>query len=270
MKMKVTGLRFLLLSALMLPTYASYASLCCNPRPCCHTCGYFDVIGAGSLSQIRADDATLGVTSDEFDRLVSDNDNNWKYWGGQLGVGYVYYIKDAKRFSCGTQWFPSIEPQVNIYYTDGRVEGDVLRFGSGDFNELNFKATAHSTRLMADAALTVVSRANLSLFVIGGLGEASTKVKYSDSVNDDVTCDLQGISLASKTNSNFAWEVGAGVTYAYNYRIGVSAEYLYTDLGKLRTSGNGNTGTIALPVITPARFNVDAQAILLGLHVALG
>lgn len=270
MKIKVTGIPFLLFSSFLFVSSSTFAEICCTPRSCCHTPGYFEIIAAGSLSQVRHTNSKLGITSSETDSLVQRKDNDWDSWGAQVGVGYVYYIGGARRFCSDLQWFPMLEPQINAYYSNYRNKGDVFRFGSPSFNELTYSTHIRSTRLMFDTALTVLSRCGFSTFVIGGLGDASSRVRYSDTVNSDITCDIQNINLDSKSNSHFVWELGAGLNYAFNCRVGVSAEYLYTDFGKLNPSRSGNTGIIAQPIISPANFNLHTQAVLLGLHVALG
>lgn len=49
-----------------------------------HTSGYFELIGAGSLSAVLAGTSQLGVTSNEVDTLVQTNRNALNSWGGQL------------------------------------------------------------------------------------------------------------------------------------------------------------------------------------------
>lgn len=236
----------------------------------CHTPGYFELIGAGSVSQVQAGNGELGITSNETDRLVQTNDNTLNSWGGQLGVGYVYYIMNARKCSPCVQWFPMIEPEINVYYSKYQNLGDVYRFDSVAFNDLTYNMPIRSTRVMLDAALTLASWCQYSVYAIGGVGNAWNRVSYSDTFNDDGSCSEQNISLSSRTTSHFAWEAGLGLTYAINNCIGVSAEYLYTDFGNLETSGSGNTGTITTPLISPASFNLHTQAVLLGLHVAIG
>lgn len=234
---------------------------------------HFEIIGAGSISKLDAGNGTLGVTSSETDRLVQTNSNSWNTPGAQLGVGYVYYFCGTRLCSDQVQWFPAIEPQLNLYYlASNSIEGDVWRFNSPDFNDLTFDIPIHSTRLMLDVALTVASWRQLSMYVKGGIGHAWTRISYSDkdkSSTSDAPCPEEGVSLSSKTSSNFVWEAGLGVVYAFNDRIGVSLEYLYTDLGTVKTASSGNTGLITAPVISPASFDITTQTALLGLHIAL-
>ncbi|MDR3492698.1 MAG: outer membrane beta-barrel protein [Gammaproteobacteria bacterium] len=232
---------------------------------------HFEVIGAIGPANLNARNSQLGVTSSETDKLVRSNTNNWTSFAGQLGVGYVNYFRNAQQYSEKTQWFPSIEPQVNFYpLISNTLNGDVWRFNSSAFNDLSYHMPIRSMRLMFDAALTIVSKKQNSLYAIAGIGPAWSRVSYNDSDNDTgVPCPDQRLKLNANTSARFAWEVGAGIIHAVNKRVGISVEYLYADLGKVSFSSGGNTGTITAPVISPSKFKLTAQTVFLGLHVAL-
>jgi len=211
----------------------------------------------------------LRVTNSEVDKLVQTN-NDWNTFAAQLGIGYLYYLNGAQEYSENLQWFPWVEPEINGYYLgQSTIKGAVWRFGSPVFNDMTYRMPFESTRLMFDTALTIASKKQYSLFVIGGIGGAWNRVGYSDSDNIGLPCASQNLGLNSNTNSSFAWEVGAGLAYALNNRIALSLEYLYTDLGNASTPGSGSTGTITTPILTPSNFNLTSQAALLGLHVAI-
>jgi len=235
---------------------------------------HFDILGAVGVATITTDtdNAKLGVTSSETDLLVQTSGNRWNSFEGQLGAGYVYYFGDAQPYSNQTQWFPSVEPELNVYHiTNHNISGDVWRFSSPAFNQLTYTTSVQSTRLMLDAALTIVSRGPLSLYVIGGIGNAWNRMGYEDTDNEDsAPCDNQNLDLGSSTQSSFAWEAGGGFTYAFNDTVAISLQYLYTDLGKGHFSSEGNTGTITVPVIVaPDNFDLHSQAALLSIHIAV-
>ncbi|MBL7481765.1 SPOR domain-containing protein [Legionella bononiensis] len=231
---------------------------------------HFEVIGALGVANLMLGDGYMGVTSDETDRLVQTNSNDWDTFTGQLGLGYVYYLHGAQRYSENTQWFPWIEPELNGYYLGrNNIKGDVWRFGSPAFNDMTYNMSVESYRLMFDTALTVVSRRQYSLYAIGGIGGAWNRVGYSDADRSSIPCADQYLNLNTRTNSSFSWEAGAGLSYAFNNRFALSLEYLYTDLGKVKTHASGYTGTITVPVIVPANMELTSQAALLGLHVAI-
>jgi opacity protein-like surface antigen len=226
---------------------------------------HFEVIGGLGIAGINASNASMRVTSSEVDTLVQTNNNDWNTFAAQLGIGYLYFLNGAQEYSENLQWFPWVEPEINGYYLgQSTFKGSVWRFGS-----MAYSMPFQSTRLMFDTALTIASKKQYSLYVIGGIGNAWNRVGYSDSDNSSLPCADQHLALNTTTNSSFAWEVGAGLAYSLNNRVALSLEYLYTDLGQAKTPNSGNTGTITAPVLTSANFNLTSQAALLGLHVAL-
>jgi outer membrane autotransporter protein len=238
-----------------------------GPKSLEHTPGYFELIGAGSLSAVIANNGQLGVTSDEIDTLVGTNRNAWNFWGGQLGLGYVYFLFNAQKYSDNIQWLPRIEPELNVYYSSYTNAGDIYRFGSSAFNSLTYTIPVDSTRLMFDGALTVASWRQISAYLIGGLGNAWNRIGYRDEVKNTL-CNVENLNLNNNSSSNFVWEAGAGLAYDINKHIAISFEYLYTNFGTLNTSVNGNIDGITTPLISPASFNLATQGLLLGLHIA--
>jgi opacity protein-like surface antigen len=231
---------------------------------------HFEVIGALGIASLMAGDGYLGVTSSETDRLVQTNRNDWDAFTAQLGIGSIYYLNGAQQYAENTQWFPWIEPELNAYYLGGEsIKGDVWRFSSPDFNDMTFNMPFKSYRLMFDTALTVVSKKQYSLYAIGGIGASWNRIGYSDADRDSAPCADQYLNLNSRTDSSFVWEAGAGLAYALNDRFSLSLEYLYVDLGSIKTPDTGFTGGITAPVLVPADIKLTSQAVLLGLHVAI-
>ena len=145
---------------------------------------HFEVIGAGGIAKLNAGNSQLGVTSSETDTLHQTNSNSWNTLAGQLGVGYVYYFRNAQQYPEHVQWFSSIEPQLNLYQlSSNSIDGNVLRFNNPNFNQLTYDIPFHSTRLMLDAALTVATWKKLSLYAIAGIGNAWNRASYSDTSN---------------------------------------------------------------------------------------
>jgi opacity protein-like surface antigen len=232
--------------------------------------GHFELIGAGGIAKLNAGNPTLGITSSETDTLHQTNSSSWNTLAGQLGLGYVYYFRNLDLNNGSVQWFKNIEPQLNVYQlSTNSIKGNVWRFNNPSFSQLTFDIPIHSTRLMLDAALNIVSWKKISLYGIGGIGNAWTRVGFSERANDSVNCADQQVSLKDKTTSSFAWEAGAGMRFDFNDRVGLSFEYLYTDLGHVQTSATGSSGTITAPVLGAAKFGLKAQTAFLGLHIAL-
>ncbi|MBA2648536.1 MAG: SPOR domain-containing protein [Legionella sp.] len=227
---------------------------------------HYEIIGALGVANLLVDDSSsFRVTNFEIDRLIPNN-NSWNTVSAQIGAGYVHYFGEALPYSA-VQWFPWIEPQINIYYLgNSTIDGDVWRFESPEFNDLTFSSSLQSTRLMFDTSLTIVSKDQYSLYTIGGIGYAWNHMDYKDTTNES-GCSFINLNLNTGTHSNFAWEVGAGLMYNYNPSAAFSLQYLYTDLGNAHTS-SGSLGGVASVVDAP-HFDLSAQTVSLGLHLSV-
>jgi len=226
---------------------------------------YVDVIFAGGIAGVHTRDSHMRVTSTEIDTLAQTNSYQWDDGTGKLGLGYVYYMVDGPRISDELRWFPTIEPMLNLYYSNLDVNGDIYRFNSVLLNDLRYSTTIKNTRLMLDVALAIVSQGKYSLYALLGIGEGWSRLSYRDRLGDATR-----ISLNTDNETNVVWEWGVGASYAFNKTVNVSLEYIFTDLGRMHTSNTGTTNGIAMPQLVGANFQVTTQAFLLGLHVAIG
>ena len=276
MNLKMNGVRPLLLCSIMLACSSAFAvqspgivytsqAIGNNYMDVSHP--FYEVLADASVSKVNVDKVKLGVTSSETDTLVPNNTENWDSWGGRLGMGYNHPFQRSQ--SGAVQWFPSIEPEINVYHSTYKNKGDVYRFNDAAFNDLTYDMPIHSTRLMFDVALTVAVWKRLAFFALAGVGNAWNTVSYSDKTKDNDPCPEQRVSLSSHDNSNLAWEGGVGMKFAVNHRVNLSFEYLYADLGTVKTATSGNTGSITTPILTAANFHLHTQALLFGVTVAV-
>lgn len=232
---------------------------------------YIEVLAGLGISKLDADDGKFGVTASETDTLHQTNSQSWSSYDGQLGIGYVYYLDNTiPTCSNDLQWFPTIESEINIYeLVSNSIDGDVFRFGSSSFNDFSFDIPVHSTRLMFDAALTIASMQQASVYVIGGIGTAWTRLSYHERPKNTPCPDQTVTFKNASSNSHYAWELGAGITYGFTDMMGVSFEYLYTHFGNVSVSGNATTGSITAPVISNPSLNLSSQTAMIVLHYAI-
>jgi opacity protein-like surface antigen len=223
---------------------------------------YWEILGMGGFGAFDAGDSTLDITGSEVDKLVQTNENDWETWTAQLGVGYVIPLFDAEEYSDEIQWFPAIEPQLNVYYLEGDIVGDVYRFESPDFNEADYSINLKSTRLMFDVALTLASWRDLSVFALAGIGPSWNRLDFSSHIDEGVDCDLNDVGVDSHTDTNFAYEFGGGVTYELTEHLALSAEYLFTGFDDLKL---GNSDDVE--DLDPSDFHLNSSAFLFGLRV---
>ncbi len=109
---------------------------------------------------------------------------------------------------------------------------------------------------MMDVALTIVSYEVVSLYGIVGIGSSWNHIDFAQ----DEDQYYPGVVLEAQTDSNFAYEVGAGLSLEIIEDVALTAEYLYAAFSDVSLK---NT-----QAISSEDFNIHSQALLLGFSVA--
>lgn len=230
--------------------------------------GYFRAVGSFGTAQMNVGKSNLTVSNTETD-WVSQTSTHWQTPVARLGIGYVYPIVDLpKGYSETLVWLPSVEPRLSLYYFNMEANGNVLRFNNPPSSS-TFTLPVRSTTFMLDAIVTLATYHKLSLFVLAGVGASWNTVKYSDSPNPGNPSARAALNLNNSTRSQASYEWGAGVTYAFNQRIALGLEYLYTHMGNISTSSSGTLGGVPATGVKPAGFGLRTQSILLDMYVGV-
>lgn len=232
--------------------------------------GFVEIIGAFGGSTGVTGTTYLGVSSTETDALVQ-SDVGKGFATGQVGVGYVQLLSPSGISADTVQVLPSVEYEVNGYYTPFKLTGDVDRFGSSSFNEFSYDMNVKSSRLMFDTEVTIASYKAASVFGVAGLGASWNRVSYHETSNGNSSCTtgLAPITVDPDTTASFAYEFGGGLKFAITPKVRLSVEYLYSHLAKLKVGDTGHSSDVSSFPVVPADFSLHSNAVLAGLHVAL-
>ena len=225
---------------------------------------------AGGTAELNAQDFTTNIYPDlliSSDKNQQKNADDWKAWTIQAGVGYRFYLWDAKRYSDEIQWLPLLIPQINFYYLKGNVNGRVDKYYEYPMDpdcDVDYSVGVSSSRVMADLNLMFVSWRNYSLYGKAGIGPSWNRVDYRSKEG----AASEEIHLNPQTDTNFAYEFGGGARVAITQHVGLSLEYLYTGFTHLDLNNKGTLeGTGDLDDVDSDHFNLSSQAVLLGVDV---
>lgn len=186
--------------------------------------------------------------------------------------------EDEEEDDDGLRWFRGITPQINLYYLGGDVSGDVYRWENPEWNEADYTMDFNSTRLMFDLAMNIVSLENWSLYVLGGLGVAWNETELDYDFDDDL--GYSDFDVDTTETTAFAYEFGAGLSYALSDNWAISLEYLYADLGDIEIDGEATFGSAAAvgtasccgeneTQIESNDMDMTTQSVILGVTFAL-
>ena len=96
-----------------------------------------------------------------------------------------------------------------------------------------FETKIESQSLMLNAYYDIDTGSKITPYVGGGIGFAKLEL------NDQYWNDVYNKKI---DDTNFAWQIGAGVAYAVSDNISIDAGYRYIDYGSLSASGDDGYG----------------------------
>lgn len=108
-----------------------------------------------------------------------------------------------------------------------KTHGVVYLNENDDLVEGNGKFKVKSQSVMLNAYYDIDTGSKLTPYVGAGIGYAKLKG----------TLTIDGKSMGSMDDNNFAWQVGAGVGYALNDNVSLDAGYRYVDYGDFTEDG---------------------------------
>ncbi|MGQ3888684.1 outer membrane protein [Legionella sp. CNM-1927-20] len=220
----------------------------------------FDIHGGGGIARYHISNSSIAISGGEIDTL-GDPHQGWDH--GIYQLGFSFFPGSAVPEPGAFNFLHTMSFQINAYHiAEDDFTGPVYRFGDRSFHDYNYTMNIRSTRLMADAVFNAFSFNNLGVYGKVGIGEAWNRISYFDSAIDGI--DSNSISIRGKTRSNVVWEAGAGIQYNFTDRLGVSFEYLYVDMDRVRL-GNASPSSCLGSVISPS-VDLASSAFLLNLH----
>lgn len=148
-------------------------------------------------------------------------------WGGALAIGYDF----DKRFNIPIR----AELEYSIF---SQVEADKTRMAphETDWRE-GFTQKFDIQTLFLNAYWDINTGRAFTPYVGAGIGMAFIDTKYScwgEDINDPAN-DWVRSSTGSKSRTNFAWNVGAGLGYDFNEYVTLDLGYRFVSLGNVKT-----------------------------------
>jgi opacity protein-like surface antigen len=151
----------------------------------------------------------------------------------------------------GSRWMPALALGLGVYtnLSDYNYKGRVVERANGDPASAlyNYKYQVNSTRLMAEAQFNWMMSL-FSPFINVGVGEAWNKLNDYHERSFDMTSYPPLPPFHSHSNSNFAWQLGVGLSKAFHYtdeKSGfaqdvISVGYRYANLGDASSGIRGS------------------------------
>lgn len=193
----------------------------------------------GGVADISFNNLHLPVSSIERDTLHQTN-NSSTFIGG-IGLGYDLTFKSRCKFRIN-----DLLIGLNWYNANFENNGVVYQFGESSLNNFNYKMPINTSRLMLDGKVFFGGLNNFMPYIVGGVGMSWNRIQYHDIAT---TSGATEIALPRREQLKFAYEAGVGVQTSITKCVAIFAEYLYANLGTIKTATNGNVVLVSSAVV---------------------
>ena len=221
------------------------------------------VSGGPTFSKLQ-NDTSVAINSYVINTYNTNEQANWQsLWGIGFGRSLDYMMNTPFRISLA----------LAAYKTHlGKVQGTEYPFINDDsYDYLNYQFTAKSTAALAEARL-FYKNYNWQPFVLFGIGCSWNRLKnYSETpVDPSLSAAPVTTQFGNHTNSDFAYELGAGVQHQLyedmvhktQYFGAVDYRYIYL--------GNGQLASIPTQIAGEALqiAHMNTQGIMFSLKIS--
>lgn len=218
------------------------------------------VYGYTVMDKLKAgmDVVTPGVSGSVGVGSSSDDDND-DVFGGALAVGYDF----SKRYDLPIR----AEIEYSIF---SRAEGslsDQVKLAGGVRVPVTLDQELNIQTLFANVYYDITTGTPLTPYLGAGVGLAFIDADgdFTDSISMGGTNVPLTVDGGSKSNTNFAWNVGAGAAWAFTDNLSVDLGYRFAYLGEAKSG----TMSVAAPALTNESVNISSKTENLYLHQVL-
>jgi len=182
-------------------------------------------------------------------------------FGGALAVGYDF----NKKFQVPVR----AELEYAVFSeVSGKKSWNGPHPNSGGWVDPNYSAKQklQIQTLFVNAYYDFRNSTPLTPWVGAGLGMAFIDSKGSLTVEFPVPGDDIALSLGSKTSTNFAWNIGAGVAYDFTDYISLDLGYRFVGFGKAETKSASDNAGLNIWTAKAKTRDVYMHQVMLGLR----
>ena len=168
--------------------------------------------------------ARVLYTSIDAKMKYSDATDSEKYNIDDKGIGAGLFVGSAIKLPYG-----AIRAELEYNKKADTKKSYTTNIGLPE----TFNAKLETQSFMLNAYYDIDTGSKITPYIGGGIGYAKLKL------NDQYWQDVYAKNIK---DTNFAWQIGAGVAYAVTDNISIDAGYRYIDFGDLSDSGDDGYG----------------------------
>lgn len=200
----------------------------------------------------QMDDSYVSSGHSSSTGYVLGNDKSDSTWGGGLAIGYDFNPRFDVPIRAELEY--AVRSQSKVSWS-----GDSL--GDTDSTKMKFDVQTLFVNLYYDIKTSTA----FTPYFGAGLGMAFIKGKSDLSINYGPGAPTFSGS-ASKSQTNFAWNVGAGVAYAITDNWDLDLGYRYVDMGEVKTGGITYQDSFGSSETYTGKADLRAHEVMLGIR----
>lgn len=222
--------------------------------PASHTsANWFVTVGAGA--EFPTPKGNISINNGSLFPVPYDKD----IYTIHQSASALINVTAGRRWERENNWFPAFS--LGVLYQHSFLEpvkGIITQYSLPEYTNYNYRWHLSSDIVLAAAKMNIYAKNRLSPYVTGGLGEAFNHSSYREKALPDVTPrtspDFSG------SDSQFAYNVGAGIDFRVSNNCIINVGYLYQNLGNLSAQGSESWSDTSLSLETYGLNEVLAGA----------
>ena len=203
-------------------------------------------------AKVNSDYSFSGVT--HYQNALANEKHKDDVWGLRLAAGAAAPVK-----------YGQIRSELEFGWNDDAKDSNNFAFKVKDTYNHKFATELSIYSAMLNIYYDIDTGTKFTPYVGGGIGVAHLKNKSK--VAGSTPAGALDIS-SSESETNFAWNIGAGVSYALTDNLSLDAGYRYTDYGNVKESVSQQISGLGAPLNVDGKFDVTSHEFLLGARYA--
>ena len=206
---------------------------------------------------------------------TSVNNIKESYSSSAHSLSYSGSIDDSygkSVFAGGIALGYDLSPQTNVpirteveymYRSDWKEEGDTYDLGVAT-QSIDTKIQAQT--VFINTYVDIPTGTPFTPYVGAGAGVAMVKTEFSDSATIPGFYRLSGTT--KETETNFAWNIGAGGAFSFNENVALDINYRYVDMGTGKASASTQDPFLG-KVKSKREADLTSHEVLMGLRFSM-
>jgi opacity protein-like surface antigen len=201
--------------------------------------------------------AQINISNYEIDQLLPSKDpTKLSYYVGSRAT--IVSTPDSN-------WLRSLTLGLSNYYTNLQTKGSINQYQASWLNNYTYTRGSSMDDLLLELQMKLRSFYRFTPFVVFGTGPGFGTMSYNETPNAGVP---GGQNQLGKRNQTFwAFDIGAGESYAITEKIGVTLKYLYiahTNQLQSNLCGNGRC------LLQPLQTHMNLSELIVSLRYQFG